>query len=110
MDCLQRGRLQQGVQPFLGYFFMLEDCPASQSPVRVQEPHFRVFPEFVGSSYARRYELFCRKLVRERQYTAAALITSRSDMGLAGLYSQPAADLSLFKFVRALAAHVSAHV
>src|SRR5574337_1308862 len=35
-------------QPFLGYFFMLEDCAASNRPVKIQEPHFKVFPEFVG--------------------------------------------------------------
>jgi hypothetical protein len=29
-------------QPFLGYFFMLEDCDASNRPVTVQEPHFKV--------------------------------------------------------------------
>jgi len=56
----REGAFNQGIQPFLGYFFMLEDCPASQRPVRVQEPHFRVFPEFVDASYAKRYELFCR--------------------------------------------------
>ena len=65
-------------QPFLGYFFMLEDCEASNRPVKVQEPHFKVFPEFVGASYLRRYELFCRKLVLERHYTAAAFISSTS--------------------------------
>jgi hypothetical protein len=63
-------------QPFLGYFFMLEDCEASQRPVRVRESHFKVFPEFVGASYRRRYELFCRKLVLERHYTTSAFITS----------------------------------
>ncbi|HSW01839.1 MAG TPA: PaeR7I family type II restriction endonuclease [Sedimentisphaerales bacterium] len=57
-------------QPFLGYFFMLEDCEASRRPVGVNEPHFPVFPEFKDSSYARRYELFCRKLILERHYTA----------------------------------------
>ncbi len=105
----REGAFNEGTQPFLGYFFMLEDCPASQVPVRVQEPHFKVFPEFVGASYAKRYELFCRKLVRERQYTAAAFITSRSDTGLSGLYDEPASDLSVVKFARALYAHVSAY-
>ena len=65
-----------GPQPFLGYFFMLEDCPSSNRPVRVKEPHFKVFPDFVGASYMRRYELFCRKLILERHYTASAFITS----------------------------------
>src|SRR5208283_3323104 len=69
-------------QPFLGYFFMLEDCEASNRPVSVKEPHFEVFPEFRGASYMRRYELFCRKLVLERHYTASAFITSSSHDGL----------------------------
>ena len=58
-------------QPFLGYFFMLEDCSGSTHPVSVSEPHFRVFDDFRDASYLKRYELFCRKLVLERQYTAA---------------------------------------
>ncbi len=37
-------------QPFLGYFFMLEDCSSSNRPVSVREPHFKVLPEFVGAS------------------------------------------------------------
>jgi hypothetical protein len=37
-----------GPQPFLGYFFMLEDCETSNRPVTVQEPHFKVLPEFLG--------------------------------------------------------------
>jgi len=59
----REGAFNGGVQPFLGYFFMLEDCEASNRPVRVKEPHFNVFPEFVGASYMKRYELFCRKLI-----------------------------------------------
>jgi len=97
-------------QPFLGYFFMLEDCSASQSPVAVREPHFRVFPEFVGASYARRYELFCRKLVLERHYTAAAFITSTRHEGPSGSFATPAADLSVEEFAKALLAHVSRFV
>jgi len=31
-------------QPFLGYLFMLEDCPSSNRPVKVKQPHFRCFP------------------------------------------------------------------
>ena len=66
----REGAFKNSRQPFLGYFFMVEDCLASKRVVRVQEPHFRVFPEFKGASYIKRYELFCRKLVRERHYTA----------------------------------------
>jgi len=97
-------------QPFLGYFFMLEDCAASNRPVKVQEPHFKVFPEFVGASYLRRYEIFCRKLVLERYYTAAAFIASTSDGGIRGRFSTPADDLSLERFARVLVAHLGAFV
>ena len=106
----REGAFNKGAQPFLGYFFMLEDSPASQSPVKVKEPHFKVFPEFIGSSYAKRYELFCRKLVRERHYTAAAFIMSQGASGLKGTYHEPASDLTMTMFARALAAHISAHV
>lgn len=94
-------------QPFLGYFFMLEDCDASNRAVSVKEPHFKVFPEFVGASYMRRYELFCRKLVLERHYTSSAFITSSGQNGLAGAFKTPADDLSVDRFARILTAHVA---
>jgi hypothetical protein len=97
-------------QPFLGYFFMLEDCDASSNPVKVREPHFKVFPEFVGASYRRRYELFCRKLILERHYTASAFITSTAGDGSRGLFSTPADDLSLARFANLLVGHLAAFV
>ena len=97
-------------QPFLGYFFMLEDCDASSRPISVQEPHFKVFPEFVGASYMRRYELFCRKLVLERYYTASAFITSSEHDGLSGAFLTPANDLSVQRFAKALVAHITSLV
>jgi hypothetical protein len=96
-----------GPQPFLGYFFMLEDCEASTRPVMVQEPHFKVFPEFIGASYLRRYELFCRKLVLERHYTASAYITSSEKDGMSGKFSTPAEDLSMDRFAKVFAAHLA---
>jgi len=97
-------------QPFLGYFFMLEDCTASNRPVGVQEPHFKVFPEFVDASYMRRYELFCRKLILERHYTAAAFITSSSLDGSDGAYKTPADDLSMERFAKVLIAHLASFI
>lgn len=94
-------------QPFLGYFFMLEDCEASNRPVSVKEPHFQVFQEFVGASYLRRYELFCRKLVLERHYTASAFITSSKQEGLNGIFKIPAKDLSITRFAKVLVSHVA---
>ncbi len=94
--------------PWLGYLLLLEDCRESQSPVGVNEPHFRVFPEFLGASYARRYELFCRKLVRERQYDAACLLlTNRHRAALRDNYTEPAEDLSAPRFLSQLLRHVT---
>lgn len=99
-----------GPQPFLGYFFMLEDCDASTRAVKVSEPHFPVFKEFKGASYMKRYELFCRKLVLERHYTASAFITSKSTTGLRGYFKTPATDLSVERFVKELFARVHASI
>ena len=103
----REGAFRTSPQPFLGYFFMLEDCASSQRPVKVKEPHFPVFPEFVGASYMKRYELFCRKLVLERHYTSTAFLTSNRDTGLQGDHQIPADDISLDQFARSLVAHVS---
>jgi len=72
----REGAFRTSPAPWLGYLLLLEDCPESRRPVGVREPHFPVFPEFIETSYAKRYELFCRKLIRERQYNSACFITS----------------------------------
>ncbi len=94
-------------QPFLGYFFMLEDCDACNRPIKVQEPHFKVFPEFAGASYMRRYELFCRRLVLERHYTAAAFVSSTAEEVINGCFSTPADDLSVARFAKTLIAQAA---
>ena len=97
-------------QPFLGYFFMLEECDASTRPVKVREPHFPVLREFVDASYLKRYEIFCRKLVLERHYAASAFIASESSSGLKGDFLTPSDDLSMQRFAKVLIAHVAALV
>jgi len=105
----REGAFNKTVQPWLGYVILLEDCPKSRTPVRVAEPHFKVLPEFVSASYARRYELFCRKLVRERHYNGAAFLVSARDTGLKGVYFEPADDLTFESFARSLVAHAAAY-
>lgn len=106
----REGSFNGSVQPFLGYFFMLEDCQASNRPVKVREPHFKVLPEFVGASYMKRYELFCRKLVLERHYTSSSFITSANDTGIEGIFNEPANDLSFNNFAKYLFSHVGVFV
>jgi hypothetical protein len=62
--------------PWLGYFMVLEDCYKSNEPVRVRSPHFDVLEEFIDASYKERYEIFCNKLLLERQYSAACFTTT----------------------------------
>jgi len=38
-------RLGTGPRPFLGYFFLLEDCKEVKQPVKNAEPYFEVDPE-----------------------------------------------------------------
>jgi hypothetical protein len=102
----REGAFNATVKPWLGYLFLLEDCARSRIPVRVKEPHFKVFPEFKSASYAMRYELFCRKLLRERHYTSSCFLLS--ERGGGGEYQEPAHDLTFSLFVRSLYAHVSA--
>jgi hypothetical protein len=97
-------------RPWLGYLFLLEDCERSRSPVSVSEPHFPVFPEFQGASYAKRYELLCRKLIRERHYTAAAFLTSPKEEGLRGAYRDTSEELSFADFAASLVGHLCGHL
>jgi len=98
----QHGAFRPSSRPFLGYIMLLEAAPASNRPVKVDEPHFPTFPEFPGTSYTERYRLFCTKLVRERLYDAAALLTAGQKDGLAGRYAEPSEELSFRTFAAAL--------
>jgi hypothetical protein len=102
----REGAYNKTIKPWLGYYFLLEDCEGSRTPVRVKEPHFKVFPEFVGASYAKRYELFCRKLVRERHYNAASFMLSEKVKGITGAFSEPADDLTFDLFTKSLLSQV----
>jgi hypothetical protein len=95
----REGGFNKTVSPSLGYLFLLEDCRESQRPVKVKETHFKVFQEFKDVSYAKRYELFCMKLVRERHYNSAAFLLSDRIKGSKGFY-EPAEDLTFELYVQ----------
>ena len=96
--------------PWLGWVMMLEDCPGSASAVDVAEPHFKVFPEFRGTSYCDRYQILLRKLMLEKLYNAAAFITATDDGGPKGQFTEPAEDLSMRALLLALAGNIATHV
>jgi hypothetical protein len=98
------------LRPWLGWVMLLEDCPKSTAPVGVAEPHFDVFPEFKGASYAKRYEVLLRKMVLEKLYDAAAFMTASTQGGPKGDYSEPAKDLSMLRFLAGLGGHTAAYL
>lgn len=98
------------LRPWLGWVMLLEDCPKSKAPVKVDEPHFSVFPEFKSTSYARRYELLLQKLVKERLFDNAAFVMATEKGGIRGQYLEPATDLSFKAFLAGLAGHVGVHL
>ena len=100
----REGRFGKTPTPFLGYFFLLEDCPKVKTPVRNKEPYFKVDPAFEKASYSKRYELLCRRLVLERVYSAACLIMATNAAKTE--ITQPAEDLSFKRFAAAMRGHV----
>ena len=84
---------------------MLEDCSKSRKPVSVNEPHFSVFPEFKNSSYSRRYEELCRKLMLENLYSRTTFFMSRRDDFIGDTIIEPVKELEILKFIKSLVMH-----
>jgi len=101
---------KDSVRPWLGWVMLLEECPKSMAPVKVDEPHFKVFPEFHGASYAKRYEILLQRLVKERLYDGAALLLATKSGGPKGDFNEPVNDLTMRAFLAGLAGHVGVHI
>ena len=94
-------------QPFWGWLMLVEESPRSTAPVKCDEPHFAVFPEFQGASYAERYDLLCQKLVKERMYDSACLLMSSKTDVDTGEYRCLSDVTSLKTFVSEFAGHIA---
>ena len=104
----REGRFGRHPAPFLGYFFLLEDCARIHAPVASSEPYFTVDPVFQGASYARRYEVLCERLVLERKYTSACLALATKDDPTSIAF--PADALNFRQFAAAIDAHARAFI
>ena len=62
----REGAFGEHPKPFVGWMILVEDCPASRTPVADRSPHFPIFSEFKSASYADRYNVLCKKLVQEQ--------------------------------------------
>lgn len=97
-------------RPWLGWAMLLQECPQSTRPVKVAEPHFKVFPEFREATYSQRYEILLRRLVQEKLYDSAAFITSTDKGGPRGEYREPAVDLTMKRLLASFAGHVAGYL
>jgi hypothetical protein len=104
----REGRFGHRQAPFLGYFFLLEDCASVHASVSSSEPYFKVDPVFDGASYSRRYEILCQRLVLERKYTSACLTLATKANPTS--VSFPADTLNFRQFAAAIDAHARAFI
>ena len=104
----REGAFKPSARPWLGYMMLLEEAAGSMRPIRAQEPHFKVFPEFKSASYAKRYEILLIKLVRERLYDSALFLLSDAKRGANGYYKEPSAELNFENFFASLLARAIA--
>jgi hypothetical protein len=95
-------------RPFAGWLILVEDAPGSRSEVQCTSPHFPVFKEFENTSYLKRYDILCQKLVREQLYTTASVIASPREAVDNGSYSQISDMTNIRSFVSSLAGHIAA--
>ena len=104
----REGAFGEQPRPFVGWLIVVEDAPESRKPVKDTSPHFSVFPEFEGASYADRYNILCRKLMQEQLYSAASVLLSPRSAAAPGHYTELSEMTGLKNFVTELAGHVAA--
>jgi len=85
--------------PWVGYLMLVEKSDKSTKPVRVSEPHFKVFPEFIEGSYIDRYKILCKKLMLERHYSQTCLIWSKNDFSYGNVKDEISIETFLHSFV-----------
>ncbi|MDE2774275.1 MAG: restriction endonuclease [Gemmatimonadota bacterium] len=103
----REGAFGEQPRPFVGWLILVEDAERSRKPVRDAEPHFPIFPEFRGASYAERYNILCRKLVQEGLYSAATVLMASRSGAREGAYTELSEMTGLRTFLSVLAGHVA---
>jgi hypothetical protein len=68
--------LYPGEEPWLGYFFIMQDEAGSRRPVRTAKGALPVDDIWHGTSYQDRFGIFCERLMAERLYDAVCYVTS----------------------------------
>jgi len=90
------------LMPWVGYFVLLEHSAASTRTVRVQQRLYDVRPEFQGTSYLDRYDLFCKRLMTKKLYNHASVLWSKPDLS----FGDCSEETSLRTFFRSYSANL----
>jgi hypothetical protein len=90
-----------GLRPWLGYFMLLENAPASTRPVAVPATVLPAEAVFARSSYQERYRILCQRLLRERLYDAVCLLVA--PRGPDSFVTEPDPELGFAAFASRLA-------
>ncbi len=96
---VEHGIISSAQRPWLGYFMLLEDNEAFNTPVQGRNPVWAPDPIFDGAGYAARYAVFFERMVRERLLDAACLVLADKTTGAVRF---PSATLSFQSFAAAI--------
>lgn len=96
---VERGLIDTPLRPWLGYFMLIEDNTAFNTPVKPRVPVWPADPVFDSSSYATRFEIFFERMVRERLLDAGCLILGERETGAVHF---PSETLSFQSFAAAI--------
>jgi Restriction endonuclease XhoI len=88
-------------RPWLGWMMMI-DVRDATTPSRITQPHYEVLNEYIGTSYAMRYELAFKKLCKDKLVDGAALLLVDETKAEQGAYQEPASELSMHAFLSSL--------
>jgi type II restriction enzyme len=90
--------------PWLGYFLLLTDSAVSTKDRALpKNPLLQLDKAFASTSYQKRFELLCERMVLERVYNGATMLLAERD----GTTARPANDnLDFHRFLKALWGHL----
>ena len=94
-------------KPFVAWMMLVEDRPESRSLTKGRGQLFPIVSASEGASYLQRYDQFCQRLIQERRYTTATLLTSPRTAAATGEYSELSPMTSLKTFVTSFAGHIA---
>jgi hypothetical protein len=126
---IREGHLGPQRRPFLGWLILVEESSGSTRPTRNSSKHFSVLPDFIAPppepvvqikgkrkpkppgdrlvSYLARYDILCRRLMREQLYDSACVMPSPRSAASDGRFGEMSEETSLHSLVASLAAHIA---